>query len=158
MQIKKKLPLITVLLVIMPLLLVNSLFYYVVSSVVRGENEVRLRQLLHTEMAYLEQFFEARRVETEYLADNYEIQKRMVLFKDSEMSTKEILEFTDTKAINDYLKGFSREKNYIRDAFMISNDGLVVGSSNPGGMMIDLSDRAYYQIACLLYTSPSPRD
>jgi diguanylate cyclase (GGDEF)-like protein len=147
MQIKKKLPLITVLLVIMPLLLVNSLFYYVVSSVVRGENEVRLRQLLHTEMAYLEQFFEARRVETEYLADNYEIQKRMVPFKDSEMPSNKVLEFSDTEAINDYLKGFSREKNYIRDAFMISNDGLVVGSSNPGGMMIDLSDRAYYQIA-----------
>jgi|GEM_PF-2170514 len=147
MQIKRKLPLITVLLVIVPLLVVNSLFYYMVTSVLKTDNALRIHQLLHTETAYLEQFFEGRKVEAEYIAENFEIQQRMLAFKDKSMPSDEAPEFKDAQTINDYLHQFVTEKEYIKSAFIISHDGFVLGSSAFVDMTLDLSDRTYYQKA-----------
>lgn len=154
MEIRKKLPLVTILLVALPLIILSVIYYAYISNQLVNSNENKIEKVLEMEGEYLSEFFDTRKLEIEYLSNLDSIEDILKRYnKVQNINDEEVQELH--KNLNSYFKVVTNTKNDISDIFIVGADGTLLASNNPNSYWITLSDRQYFQDAMNNVTSLS---
>jgi len=94
MLIRKKLPLIMILLVTIPMILLYSVYYVYISGELTQNKKEEMNKILDMEHEYLISFFETRMLEVNYLAERNDVCEYLSLYqKTPDQTNEEILRF-----------------------------------------------------------------
>lgn len=154
MLIRKKLPIIILLLVALPLFLLGSAYYSYISKQLVNENKEKMVQVLNMESEYLKTFFYTRSLEVHYLAKSQNVLELINTFWTSPNNNSPDFRM-DSNDLNQKFAALNEQRDDLRDVFILSPYGRIIASSNPESMWIDLSERKYFSDAMLGKTTIS---
>ena len=137
MSIKRKLPIFITLLVAVPIVLLVAIYYPYVSRQMIESNKENIQKVLNMESEYLTSFFDLREIEAHHFTTSPEIEEWIE-------SKKNEYNYTE---LNAYFEQERDHNPFLRDIFILDPFGIVVASSHPDSLGIDLSDRQYYKKA-----------
>lgn len=146
MQIKRKMPLMVLSLVAVPVFLLSILYYSYISKELIASNIAQMKQVLNMEAANLEAFFLERRQEVDYLANTDLVQD--LFYRYSLLPNNDSFDFRmDNDQLNEYFQELNESQLSVRDIFVLSPYGMILASTEPASLWIDLSDRQYFKDA-----------
>lgn len=146
MLIRKKLPLIMILLVLIPMLLLFSIYYIYISGELTRKNKDEMDNSLNMKKEYLDAFFATRLMEAKYLSERYDIKYFLEVYQNNpDPEHKEILALH--QKLSDYFEDLNKNSSSIEDVFVLSFDGTLIAGGNPQSYWINLSEREYFQNA-----------
>ncbi len=153
MLIKRKLPIISILIVFFAMLLSGIVYYVYIYNLLEENNERQMKQITEMGSIAFENFFTSRKIELSYLAKNANVQETLSDYVQTqeENSGQEPL-YDHMNRVFEDLRNINHD---ISHAFILGLDGRVVASSHPDSLYIDLSDRQYYQDALIGKTTVS---
>lgn len=146
MLIRKKLPLIMMLLVTIPMILLYSVYYIYISGELTQNKKDEMDKVLDMEQEYLHFFFDTRMLEVNYLAKRDDVGEYLSLYqKTPDRTNEKVLQFH--KKLNADFAWISENSNEIEDVFVLDSKGTLIASGNPDSYWINLSERAYFKDA-----------
>jgi len=146
MLIRKKLPLIMILLVTIPMILLYSVYYVYISGELTQNKKEEMNKILDMEHEYLISFFETRMLEVNYLAERNDVCEYLSLYqKTPDQTNEEILRFH--RDLSKQFAWINENSKEIEDVFVLAQDGTLLASGNPDSYWINLSERAYFKDA-----------
>lgn len=143
MLLRKKIPLVSILIMSLSLLIMNVVYYAYISDILIEDNKSKINQVLSMESISLETYFNAIRSEVNYLSNDALVIDTITKYLDDPQHNDPNFkpQYDNLNAFFEELK-ISRED--IRDAFVLTPKGLALASSHPDSYWIDLSDRQYF--------------
>ncbi len=145
MLIKKKLPIISILIVFFAMLLSGIVYYVYMYGLLEENSERQMKQITEMGSIALESFFNSRKIELSYLAKNGTVQETLHDYlKVQNQSPGQEPVYEQMNSIFVDLKNINHD---ITHAFILGLDGKVIASSHPDSLYLDLSDREYFQNA-----------
>jgi diguanylate cyclase (GGDEF)-like protein len=146
MLIRKKLPLIMILLVLVPMLVLFTIYYIYISGELTQKNKEEMDKVLNINKEYLDAFFANRLMEVQYLSERNDVKHILEAYqKNPDIENKEIQELH--RALSDKFETIESNSNVIDVVFVLSFDGILIASGDPNSYWIDLSEREYFQTA-----------
>lgn len=146
MHIKKKLPMTMIILISIPMLILSYAIYNYTYMSVTNSSKNHIKQVTLIEGNALITFIDYQIKEVELSA---RIESVIELLKEAKQS-KDLKQFIDTKevlSVNKLLTLRVEELNDIQHSFICDLKGNIIADSNPEGLMLDLTDREYFQQA-----------
>lgn len=146
MLIRKNLPLIMILLVLIPMLLLFSIYYIYISGELTRKNKDEMDNSLNMKKEYLDAFFATRLMEAKYLSERYDIKYFLEVYQNNpDPEHKEILALH--QKLSDNFEDLNKNSSSIEDVFVLSFDGTLIAGGNSQSYWINLSEREYFQKA-----------
>lgn len=146
MLIRKKLPLIMILLVTIPMILLYSVYYLYISGELTQNKKEEMDKILAMEQEYLRFFFDTRMLEVNYFAERNDVSEYLSLYQKTPDRTDEKV-LQSHRALNKDFAWISENSKEIEDVFMLAPDGTLIASGNPDSYWINLSERDYFKDA-----------
>ena len=146
MLIKKKLPLLIIILISLPLIILTIVYYSYISKQLLWENKDKMQQVLTMESEYLDAYLETRLLEVHYLANNREVSHFLDVFHSLPNNSDPNFRMNN-KEMNLYFTDLNKERTELSDIFLISPSGTVLAGNNPRSYWISLSERPYFKSA-----------
>ncbi|MEN1761587.1 bifunctional diguanylate cyclase/phosphodiesterase [Anoxynatronum sibiricum] len=142
-MIRKKMPIIVLLLVSLPVFFLTTLYYLYISDELINSNKERMKQVLDITVSNYESFFAERKQEVVYLSKNELVQE--LFYRYDLLEENDSINFRmDNVQLNAFFNEVNENQQYIRDLFVLSPYGMVLSSTAPESLWIDLSDRQYF--------------
>ena len=146
MLIRKKLRLIIVFLVMIPMLLLCGIYYIYVSGELTENKKEEMNKILRLEQNYLDSFFDTRILEVKYLAERNDVRDYLELYqKVPDNTNPKVIWFH--KLLSERFESMNKNSREIQDVFILAFDGTLIASGNPDSYWINLSEREYFQKA-----------
>ncbi len=139
MTIKRKLPLIIITLVASALITMSTAYYVYISQILITTEKYHMEKSLAIGATSLANFFDTRRTEVEFLSQN-----ALVIDTVSDYLLEDQSMIGNYPLTNEYFSEMVTQTEDLRDIFIIEHNGIVLASSEPRSLGLDLSDRQYY--------------
>ncbi len=143
MSLKIKLPLVSIIIMSLSLLLMNAVFYAYISNILIEDNKDKINQVLDMESITLENLFNTRKLEIDYLGQDALVINTLTSYLDDPRHVGPTFK-PDYEELDTFFKEFENTRRDIRGIFVLSPSGYVVSASHPEANGMDLSDRDYY--------------
>lgn len=139
MLIKKKIPLVVILLVSIPLIIVSLLIYYYTALKLVAINKDHIKQISLMESKSIDGFLISKQREVELMSQNQEV---------LEFIKKKKTKGYNIKVIEDSMNGFIKNAVErfpdIRDGFIVDLNGVIIAGNNSASISINVKDREYF--------------
>ncbi len=135
-----------ILLVVIPMLLLFSVYYIYVSGELMQSKKEEMDKVLHMEQEYLISFFDTRKLEVEYLSQRTDVQNYLTAYLNSDGNMNAELERMRDDLCSKFVD-MNADSEEIQDVFILGYDGLLVAGGNSNSYWIDLSSREYFNNA-----------
>lgn len=139
MLIKKKIPLVVILLVSIPLIIVSILIYYYISLKLVAINKDHIKQISYMEIRSIDEFLISKQREVELMSQNQEVLE-LLKSKKAEVNNIKVIE----NSVNALIKNTLENSPDISGEFVVDLDGVVIAGSNVASISLNIKDREYF--------------
>ncbi|GAU79524.1 EAL domain-containing protein [Fusibacter sp. 3D3] len=143
MLLRKKIPFVSIIIMAFSLLIMNTVYYAYISDILIRDNKDKMNQVLDMESVLLETFFDMRKLEVNYLANDALVIKTIKDYlNDPEQNDPNFRPQYD--ALNAFFENITATRKDIQAVFVLTPSGRTLASSHPESYWLDLSDRQYF--------------